>query len=84
VQALEAIKLILGVGTPLIGRMMHFDTLSAEVRTLRLRRDPKCVVCGERPTVTKLIDYEMFCGLDGGNGAGPGEGHEPEPARQTA
>src|SRR5215510_5463419 len=63
VQALEAIKLILGQGTPLIGRMMHFETLGAEVRTLRLRRDPKCVVCGEHPTVTKLIDYELFCGL---------------------
>src|SRR5437867_9710161 len=60
VQALEAIKLILGRGAPLIGRMMHFDTLSGEVRTLRLRRDPKCAVCGERPTVTTLIDYEML------------------------
>src|SRR5216684_2044979 len=81
VQALEAIKLILGQGTPLIGRMMHFDTLSGEVRMLRLRRDPKCAVCGERPTVTKLIDYEMFCGLAGtdGNGAGPDGGHRPEP-----
>jgi adenylyltransferase/sulfurtransferase len=69
VQALEAIKVILGQGTPLVGRMMHFDTLGGEVRLLRLRRDPKCVVCGERPTVTQLIDYEMFCGL-GGDGAG--------------
>ena len=68
VQALETIKLILGQGTPLVGRMMHFDTLSGEVRLLRLRRDPKCVVCGEHPTVTRLIDYEMFCGL-GGDGA---------------
>jgi molybdopterin/thiamine biosynthesis adenylyltransferase len=70
VQALEAIKLILGQGTPLIGRMMHFDTLSSEVRTLRLRRDPKCVVCGEHPTITQLIDYEMFCGLGGGDTSG--------------
>jgi adenylyltransferase/sulfurtransferase len=70
VQALEAIKLILGQGTPLRGRMMHFDTLAGDVRTLKLRRDPNCVVCGEHPTVTKLIDYEMFCGLtDGGGGA---------------
>ncbi len=88
VQALEAIKLILGQGTPLIGRMMHFETLSGEVRMLRLRRDPKCAVCGERPTVTKLIDYEMFCGLGGddGNGAGPDGGHrpEPEPPRPSA
>jgi molybdopterin/thiamine biosynthesis adenylyltransferase/rhodanese-related sulfurtransferase len=72
VQALEAIKLILGQGTPLLGRMMHFDTLSAEVRILKLRRDPKCVVCGEHPTVTQLIDYEMFCGLGDAPGATPG------------
>jgi molybdopterin/thiamine biosynthesis adenylyltransferase len=79
VQALEAIKLILGQGTPLIGRMMHFDTLASEVRTLKLRRDPKCVVCGDRPTVTKLIDYEMFCGL------GPTEAEEePESSRRSA
>jgi adenylyltransferase/sulfurtransferase len=68
VQALETIKLILGQGTPLLGRMMHFDTLSGEVRILKLRRDPKCVVCGEHPTVARLIDYEMFCGLGGGAG----------------
>jgi adenylyltransferase/sulfurtransferase len=79
VQALEAIKLILGAGTPLLGRMMHFDTLSGEVRILKLRRDPKCVVCGEHPTVTKLIDYEMFCGLGGGDG-----GHEAAPARTSS
>ena len=73
VQALEAIKLILGTGTPLLGRMMHFDTLAGEVRLLRLRRDPRCVVCGEQPTVTRLIDYEQFCGLaaNGGPGATP-------------
>ncbi len=63
VQALEAIKLILGQGKPLIGRMMHFDTLSGEVRVLRLRRDPKCAVCSEHPTITQLIDYEAFCGF---------------------
>jgi adenylyltransferase/sulfurtransferase len=63
VQALEAIKIILGKGRPLLGRMMHFDTLTGDVRILKLRRDPKCVVCGDHPTVTKLIDYEVFCGL---------------------
>jgi molybdopterin/thiamine biosynthesis adenylyltransferase/rhodanese-related sulfurtransferase len=62
-QALEAIKLILGQGKPLYGRMLHFDTLTGDVRLLKLRRDPNCVVCGEHPTVTKLIDYEVFCGL---------------------
>jgi adenylyltransferase/sulfurtransferase len=63
VQALEAIKLILGTGKPLIGRMMHFDTLAGEVRILKLRRDPNCKVCGEHPTIRELIDYEVFCGL---------------------
>jgi molybdopterin/thiamine biosynthesis adenylyltransferase/rhodanese-related sulfurtransferase len=62
-QALETIKLILGQGKPLQGRMLHFDTLTGDVRMLKLRRDPNCVVCGEHPTVTKLIDYEVFCGL---------------------
>src|SRR5581483_3638410 len=63
VQALEAIKLILGVGRPLLGRMMHFDTLDGEVRVLKLRRNENCVVCGDAPTIRHLIDYEAFCGL---------------------
>jgi adenylyltransferase/sulfurtransferase len=63
VQALEAIKLILGAGRPLIGRMVHFDTLSMEIRINRLTRDPECPMCGEHPTITALIDYEEFCGL---------------------
>jgi len=63
VQALEAIKLLIGAGKPLIGRLLHFDTLSGDIRTLRLRKDPKCVVCSEHPTVTELIDYEVFCGF---------------------
>jgi molybdopterin/thiamine biosynthesis adenylyltransferase/rhodanese-related sulfurtransferase len=63
VQALETIKLILGAGRPLIGRMVHFDTLGMEVRVNRLQRDPECPMCGEHPTITTLIDYEEFCGL---------------------
>jgi adenylyltransferase/sulfurtransferase len=63
VQALETIKLIVGAGKPLIGRMVYFDTLSMEVRIHKLRKDPNCPVCGLHPTVTKLIDYEEFCGL---------------------
>jgi molybdopterin/thiamine biosynthesis adenylyltransferase/rhodanese-related sulfurtransferase len=63
VQALETIKLILGVGRPLIGRMVHFDTLSMEIRVNKLPKDPECPMCGEHPTITKLIDYEEFCGL---------------------
>ncbi|MGH7858292.1 MAG: molybdopterin-synthase adenylyltransferase MoeB [Candidatus Binatia bacterium] len=77
VQAVETIKLILGAGKPLIGRMVHFDTLSMEVRVLKLRRDPNCLVCGDNPKVTKLIDYEEFCGLASTNGSQP---ESPEPA----
>jgi molybdopterin/thiamine biosynthesis adenylyltransferase/rhodanese-related sulfurtransferase len=64
IEALEAIKLILGAGEPLIGRMVYFDTLSKEyVRVLKVKRDPQCPVCGDHPTQTRLIDYEAFCGL---------------------
>ncbi|MBI3303639.1 MAG: molybdopterin-synthase adenylyltransferase MoeB [Deltaproteobacteria bacterium] len=69
VQALEAMKLILGAGKPLIGRMMHFDTLSTEVRVLKLRRDQNCLVCSDHPKITELIDYEEFCGLRTANAA---------------
>jgi adenylyltransferase/sulfurtransferase len=69
VQALEAMKLILGAGKPLIGRMMHFETLSSEVRVLKLRRDPNCLVCSDHPKITELIDYEEFCGLRTANAA---------------
>lgn len=62
-QALEVIKLILDAGRPLVGRMMHFDTLSSEIRVLKLRKDPDCLVCSENPKITELIDYEEFCGL---------------------
>ncbi|MEO7190297.1 MAG: molybdopterin-synthase adenylyltransferase MoeB [Vicinamibacterales bacterium] len=63
IQATEAIKLILGVGDPLIGRLLLFDALQMKFRTLKLQRDPACPVCGDHPTVTKLIDYEQFCGI---------------------
>lgn len=62
-QALEVIKLILDAGRPLVGRMMHFDTLSSEIRVLKLRKDPHCLVCSDNPKITELIDYEEFCGL---------------------
>jgi molybdopterin/thiamine biosynthesis adenylyltransferase/rhodanese-related sulfurtransferase len=67
VQAVETVKLILGIGNPLVGRLLHFDTLAMEIKQLKLRKDPECPVCGERPTVTELIDYEEFCGLRGGH-----------------
>ena len=69
VQALETIKLILGAGKPLIGRMVYFYTLSMELRIHKLRKDPNCPVCGLHPTITTLIDYEEFCGLRTGHGA---------------
>ncbi|NBT20135.1 MAG: molybdopterin-synthase adenylyltransferase MoeB [Proteobacteria bacterium] len=61
-QALETIKQILGIGEPLIGRLLLFDALSMEFRTLKLRRDKQCPVCGDNPTITELIDYHEFCG----------------------
>ena len=62
-QAVEAIKLILGIGEPLVGRLLMLDTLDMSFRTLKVRRNPDCPVCGEQPTVTELIDYEQFCGM---------------------
>ncbi len=62
IQATEAVKLSLGIGDPLAGRLLLVDSLSMEFREVQVRRDPKCAVCGDRPTVTELIDYDMFCG----------------------
>ncbi len=62
-QALEAIKLLTGIGEPLLGRLLHIDTLSMRFREFRLKRDPDCVLCGAHPSVTQPIDYEGFCGL---------------------
>jgi adenylyltransferase/sulfurtransferase len=62
-QALEALKLVLGVGEPLVGRLVLVEGLQVRFRELQLRKDPACPVCGEHPTVRELIDYEAFCGL---------------------
>ncbi len=62
-QALETIKLILGEGEPLIGRLVLFDALKFKFRELKLRRNPECPICGESPTIHSLIDYEQFCGV---------------------
>jgi sulfur-carrier protein adenylyltransferase/sulfurtransferase len=62
IQVNEAIKLLTGIGEPLIGRLMIYDALEMEYRKLRVRKDPNCALCGENPTVTGLIDYETFCG----------------------
>lgn len=73
IQATEAVKLIVGVGSPLIGRLLVYDALQMTFRELKLRKDPNCPVCGRHPTVTELIDYEEFCGLGRG---GDVEGEE--------
>ena len=62
-QATEAIKLITGVGTPAIGKLVIYNSLDMQFRNLKLRKDPNCPLCGEHPTVKELIDYEMFCGM---------------------
>src|SRR5438093_8291717 len=63
IQAMETIKLILGIGEPLVGRFLIFDALRMRFRELKLRKDPDCPVCGTHPTVTQLIDYEQCCGI---------------------
>jgi molybdopterin/thiamine biosynthesis adenylyltransferase/rhodanese-related sulfurtransferase/molybdopterin converting factor small subunit len=71
IQATEAIKLILGVGRPLVGRLLLYDAFNMAFRELKLRRDPTCPVCGEHPTVRALIDYEQFCGITPASQAAP-------------
>jgi adenylyltransferase/sulfurtransferase len=74
IQALEAIKLILGAGQSLVGRLLTFDALRVRFREVTIEKDPACPVCGTKPTVTQLIDYEAFCGYgDGGQGKGERE-----------
>ena len=65
-QATEAIKLILGRGEPLVGRLLTYDSLKMKFRELKLRRNPECPVCGPKPSITSYIDYEGFCALPGG------------------
>jgi adenylyltransferase/sulfurtransferase len=65
IQAMETIKLILGTGEPLVGRLLLFDALAMRFRELKLKNNPDCPVCGEHRTITKLIDYEAFCGIRG-------------------
>jgi adenylyltransferase/sulfurtransferase len=71
IQAMETIKLILGKGEPLAGRLLLFDALAMRFRELKLRKNAACPVCGEHRTVTKLIDYEEFCGIRGEEAPGP-------------
>jgi adenylyltransferase/sulfurtransferase len=71
IQAAETLKLIIGKGDPLIGRLLLFDALGMKFRELKLRKNPECPVCGEHPTVTKLIDYAEFCGIRGEEAPAP-------------
>lgn len=71
IQATEAIKLLLGIGSPLIGKLLLYNALDMSFEYVRLKKNPKCPVCGDNPTITELIDYEAFCGM-------PGHDHEGE------
>jgi sulfur-carrier protein adenylyltransferase/sulfurtransferase len=75
IQATEGVKLLLGQGTTLIGRLLLYDALQMRFREFKVRRNPNCPVCGDHPTVTKLIDYEQFCGV---------RGQESAAAKETA
>jgi adenylyltransferase/sulfurtransferase len=63
IQTTEAIKVLTGIGDPLVGTLMIYDALAMEFRTVRARKDPECPLCGKNPTITELIDYEAFCGV---------------------
>jgi adenylyltransferase/sulfurtransferase len=71
IQAAETLKLIIGKGEPLVGRLLLFDALSMRFRELKLRKNPECPVCGAHPTITKLIDYAEFCGVRGEEAPAP-------------
>jgi len=83
IQALEAIKLILGSGVPLVGRLLLLESLGMRFRELTLDRDPDCPLCGTRPSIHELVDYEAFCGVPAGGTAGGDAGLEV-PARALA
>lgn len=72
IQATEAIKLIIGKGESLVGRLLLYNALTMKFREVTLRRNPECPVCGDHPTITELIDYEQFCGIGRGQEAAPG------------
>src|SRR6202046_2307342 len=78
IQAVETLKVIIGKGEPLVGRLLLFDALAMSFRELKLRKNPKCAVCGEHPTITKLIDYDEFCGIRGEESASPAQATVPE------
>jgi adenylyltransferase/sulfurtransferase len=71
IQATEAVKLLLGQGSPLVGRLLLYDALQMSFREFRVRRNPRCPICGEQPTIKALIDYEQFCGVRGQESPAP-------------
>ncbi|HEY7534618.1 MAG TPA: molybdopterin-synthase adenylyltransferase MoeB [Thermodesulfobacteriota bacterium] len=77
-QAAEAIKLLLGKGNTLIGKLLFLDVMEMKIRELKLRKDPNCPICGENPTIKRLIDYEEFCGLGRGEEQASGDGADLE------
>src|SRR5438105_7457313 len=83
IQATETVKLILGIGEPLVGRLLLYDALAMRFRELKLRRNVECPVCGDHPTITKLIDYHQFCGVPQQETVSASEG-EIEPAEVKA
>lgn len=66
-QAMEAIKILLGTGEPPLGKLLHYDALQTRFREFKLKRDPECALCGDHPTITELVDYENFCGIPSPN-----------------
>lgn len=78
IQAIEAIKILLGIGDNLSGRLLLFDALEMRFREMRVKRDPACPVCGDTPSITQLIDYQQFCGVpSAAHDAGPSEPQSP-------
>jgi adenylyltransferase/sulfurtransferase len=71
IQAMETIKLILGTGDPLVGRLLLFDALAMRFREMKLRKNPDCPLCGANRTITKLVDYDEFCGVRGEESPAP-------------
>jgi adenylyltransferase/sulfurtransferase len=71
IQATEAVKLLLGQGSPLVGRLLLYDALQMSFREFKVRRNPSCPVCGDHPTVKQLIDYDQFCGVRGQEAPAP-------------
>ncbi len=77
IQATETVKLILGIGEPLVGRLVLYDALGMRFRELKLRRNVDCPICGDDPTIKQLIDYHQFCGV-------PQQAEPPKPVRATS